>query len=95
MAGRQLAGQSPPSGEAHAEDPAPHIHFVFGALQSGLTSGVATAVASWPALQEGLFLAQWLRAWLIAWALMLPIVIVAAPAIRAFAMAVTSDGAGD
>lgn len=72
-----------------------HIHFVFGALQSGLTSGVATAVASWPALQEGLFLAQWLRAWLIAWALMLPIVIVAAPAIRAFAMAVTSDGAGD
>jgi hypothetical protein len=75
--------------------PRRHIHFVFGALQSGLTSGVATAVASWPALQEGLFLAQWLRSWLIAWALMLPIVIVAAPAIRAFAMAVTSDGAGD
>lgn len=75
--------------------PRRHMHFVFGTLQSGLTSGVATAVASWPALQDGLFLTQWLRAWLIAWVLMLPIVVLAAPAIRALAMAVTSEGPSD
>lgn len=75
--------------------PRRHVHFVFGTLQSGLTSAVATAVASWPTLAEGSFLAHWLRAWIIAWALMLPIVIVAAPAIRALALALTSEPPAD
>jgi hypothetical protein len=75
--------------------PRRHIHFVFGTIQSGLTAGVATAVASWPSLHEGAFLQNWLRSWLIAWALMLPIVILAAPVIRALALAMTAEAAAD
>ena len=57
-------------------------HFVFGIVQSGLTCAVTASVASVPFFAEGTFLSHALRAWLIAWAVMLPVVMVAAPAIR-------------
>jgi hypothetical protein len=63
--------------------PARYSHLTFGVIQSGLTSGVSAAVASIPFWQEQSFLAHWLPAWAISWLIMLPIVVMAAPAIRA------------
>lgn len=57
-------------------------HFVFGVIQSGLTSAVASAIASIPFWAEGTFLPHAVRAWITAWIVMLPIVLLAAPAIR-------------
>jgi hypothetical protein len=37
------------------------------------------------------FLAHWMVSWLIAWAAMLPIVLLAAPAIRAFSLRLTQE----
>lgn len=62
--------------------PRRYAHFVFGVLQSGLTSAIAAAIASVPLLASGAFLSNWLRSWLVAWALMTPVVLFAAPAIR-------------
>lgn len=71
--------------------PRRYAHFVFGVLQSGLTSGLAAAVACAPLLASGGFLARWLQSWLIAWALMLPLVIFAAPLLRLIALKLTRD----
>lgn len=71
--------------------PRRHAHFVFGVLQSGLTSAFAAAVACAPLLSSGGFLARWLQSWLIAWVLMLPVVVFAAPFIRALALKLTRD----
>jgi len=71
--------------------PRKYAHFVFGVLQSGLTSGIATAIASLSFWAAGGFLANWLRAWAVSWALMLPIVVFAAPAIRRLSLALTRD----
>ena len=60
--------------------PRRYAHFVFGAIQSGLTSLIAAAIASYPFLATGGFLEHRLVSWLIAWATMLPIVVLAAPA---------------
>ena len=68
-----------------------YSHFVFAILQSGLTSGVATLIASLSATAADAFIATWLRSWLISWLVMAPIVIVAAPAIRRAALAVTRE----
>lgn len=38
-----------------------------------------------------IFVGHWMVSWLIAWAAMLPIVLLAAPAIRAFALRLTRD----
>lgn len=62
--------------------PRRYAHFVFGLLQSGLTSAIAAGVACAPALPQGRFLAQWLPSWLLAWALMVPVVVFAAPLLR-------------
>lgn len=74
--------------------PRRYSHFVFGVVQSGLTSLIAAGIASFPAAGAMLFVRHWLAAWLIAWAVMLPIVLVAAPAIRSFALWLTRDEAG-
>ncbi len=66
-------------------------HYVFGVIQSGLTSMIASAIASIPAFASGRFLLNWLGSWLIAWALMLPVVILAAPAIRSLVLVLTRD----
>jgi hypothetical protein len=57
-------------------------HFVYGVVQSGLTCAVAAATASFPFLQEGSFVTHWVRTWGLAWLIMLPVVLLAAPAIR-------------
>ena len=69
--------------------PRRYAHFVFGVIQSGLTSCIAAGIASYPLLAEGAFVSRWFGAWLLAWALMLPVVIFAAPVIRRLANALT------
>ncbi|NLS05013.1 DUF2798 domain-containing protein [Rhizobium sp. P32RR-XVIII] len=64
-------------------------HFVFGVIQSGITCAVAAAIASLPFYAEGSFAAHWLRAYLFSWTVMLPVVVIAAPAIRRLADALT------
>lgn len=66
-------------------------HFVFGVIQSGLTSLIAAGIASFPAVSAMVFLEHWMVSWLIAWAAMLPLVLLAAPAIRAFALRLTRE----
>lgn len=71
--------------------PRRYSHFVFGFIQSGLTCLVAAGIASFPALAIGRFLQNWLSSWLISWTTMLPVVVLAAPAIRWLALALTRD----
>lgn len=71
--------------------PRRHAHFVFGVIPSGLTSSIAAAIASLSFLSDNSFLSHWITSWLIAWAAMLPIVLFAAPFIRALSIAMTRD----
>lgn len=71
--------------------PRRYHHFVFGVIQSGLTCLVAAGIASFPAAGAVQFVEHWLLAWLISWATMLPVVLLAAPSIRALANHVTRD----
>ena len=73
--------------------PRRHGHFVFGVIQSGLTSAIAAGVASIPFLGTFAFIENWLGSWLIAWMTTIPIVILAAPAIRRLVLALTIDSA--
>ena len=66
-------------------------HFVFGVLQSGLTSFIAAGIASLQSLATGHFLWNWTVSWLVSWIAMLPIVVLAAPALRLLAFALTRD----
>jgi hypothetical protein len=61
--------------------PRRYAHFLFAAVQSALTSSIAAAIASFNLIRVGGFLGHWLQSWAVAWLLMLPVVIVAAPAI--------------
>ena len=69
--------------------PARYGHSLFGVIQSGMTSGIASGIASSQLLGSGSFLRSWMTSWLVSWTLMLPIVILAAPAIRRLVMAMT------
>jgi len=71
--------------------PRHYSHFVFGAIQSGLASMIASGIASFALLAVGNFFRNWLASWFISWALMLPLVLIAAPAIRALSLALTRD----
>jgi hypothetical protein len=71
--------------------PRRYTHFVFAVIQSGLTCLIAAGIASLPSLATDNFLRNWLASWVIAWVTMLPIVLLAAPAIRSFALALTRD----
>jgi len=71
--------------------PRRYTHYVFGVIQSGLTSLIAAGIASFPSLARGIFLQNWMVSWLIAWVTMLPVVLLAAPAIRSLALAMTRD----
>ena len=68
-----------------------HAHYVFGVIQSGLTSLIASGFGSASQIGSVGFFRQWMLAWLTAWAVMLPIVLLAAPAIRRFANALTRE----
>lgn len=71
--------------------PRKYGYFVFGIIQSGLTSAIAAGVASIPFLGTFAFLENWLGSWLIAWSATVPIVMLAAPAIRRLVLALTID----
>jgi hypothetical protein len=71
--------------------PRRYSHFVFGVLQSGLTCFIAAGIASRPSLATGHFLWNWLSSWLVSWVAMLPVVLLAAPAIRSLAIALTRE----
>lgn len=69
--------------------PRRYSHIVFGVLQSGLTSAIAAAIALFPGDGGLALVGRWLGSWLLAWAVMLPIVVFAAPFIRRLAVALT------
>ena len=71
--------------------PRRYSHLVFGVIQSGLTSLIAAGIASFPAGSAMVFLGHWMLSWLIAWAAMLPVVLLAAPAIRAVSLRLTRE----
>jgi uncharacterized protein DUF2798 len=74
--------------------PRRHAHFLFAAIQSALTSSIAAAIASFNFIWAGGFLGHWLRSWAVAWIAMLPVVILAAPAILRLSQLMTrADGA--
>ena len=75
--------------------PRHYSHFVFGAIQSGLASMIASGIASFALLAVGNFFRNWLASWFISWALMLPLVLIAAPAIRSLSLALTRDEAAN
>ena len=66
-------------------------HFVFGVIQSGLTSAIAAGVASIPFLGTFAFVENWVHSWLIAWMATIPIVMLAAPAIRRLVLVLTTN----
>jgi hypothetical protein len=70
-----------------------YAYFLYSAIQSGITSGVASAVANFRFLSEGVFLTNWLQSWLTSWALMIPIVLFAAPIIQRLTHSMTHDEA--
>ena len=75
--------------------PRRHSHFIFGVIQAGLTSLIAAGIASFPSPTIIQFLTHWAVSWIIAWAAMLPVVVLAAPAIRAVSIALTrEEGSG-
>ena len=71
--------------------PRRHGHFAFGVIQSGLTCLVAAGIASYPDSSAARFIEHWLVSWLISWLAMLPVVLLAAPLIRAIVNHVTRD----
>jgi hypothetical protein len=71
--------------------PRRYSHFVFGAIQSGLTSLIAAGIASAPFLNDGGFFRHWLGSWILSWAMMLPVVLLAAPRIRHLAQLLTRE----
>jgi hypothetical protein len=71
--------------------PRRHSHFIFGIIQSGLTSLIAAGIASFPSSTLLGFFKHWLLSGLIAWIAMLPVVVLAAPAIRALSVALTRE----
>lgn len=70
--------------------PRRYAHVVFGLIQAGLTSAVASAVAVSAGPQGGPVLGRWLSSWLLSWAMMLPVVVFAAPFIRRAVEAMTT-----
>src|ERR1700759_1461467 len=71
--------------------PRRYSHFVFGVIQSGLTSLIAAGIASFPSIASGNFFRNWMVSWLVSWATMLPLVVVAGPAISWLSLVLTRD----
>jgi hypothetical protein len=71
--------------------PRRYSHFVFGAIQAGLTSLIASGIASASLIGQAQFLSHWLLSWLISWGAMLPFVLFAAPTIRALSILLTKE----
>lgn len=71
--------------------PRRYAHFLFGFIQAGVTTAVASAVASFRFLADAGFVGNWLESWLTSWALLVPIVIFAAPSIQRLTLLLTRD----
>jgi hypothetical protein len=71
--------------------PRRYSHFVYGAIQSGLTTGVATAVATSGYEYEATSLLRWATAWVTSWVLMMPLVLFVAPVIQRLTSLLTCD----
>jgi len=71
--------------------PRRHSHYVYAVIQSGLTSAIAAAVASVPFLEGRSFVVHWVSSWMVAWAMMMPIVLLAAPVIRSLTYFLTHE----
>jgi Protein of unknown function (DUF2798) len=71
--------------------PRRHSHFIFAVIQAGLTCLIAAGIASFPMVTTSQFLAHWLLSWVISWITMLPVVLLAAPFIRAVSVALTRE----
>jgi hypothetical protein len=71
--------------------PRRYSHFVFGIIQAGLTSLIAAGIASTAFIGRGQFLSHWLLSWLVSWLAMLPLVLFAAPSIRALSILLTKE----
>jgi hypothetical protein len=75
--------------------PRRYSYFIFGVIQSGLTSFIAAGIASLSTIATGNFLWNWLASWLVSWAVMSPVVLLAAPIIRALTMVLTREESTD
>lgn len=71
--------------------PRRYAHVLFGVIQAGLTSAIASGVAVAAAPGAAPALQRWLSAWFLPWAMMLPVVVFAAPFIRRAVEALTAD----
>ena len=71
--------------------PRRYSRFLFGVIQAGLTSLIAAGIASFPSSTSWGFFNHWLLSGLVAWIAMLPVVVLAAPAIRALSVALTRE----
>ena len=71
--------------------PRKYEHLLFGIIQSGLTSAISTGVASIPVFGTFAVARNWLGSWLIVWIATIPIVLLAAPAIRWLVLSLTAD----
>lgn len=69
--------------------PRRYSHFVYGAIQSGLTTGIATAIAT--SGYETMFMQRWTTTWFTSWVLMMPLVLFSAPAIQRLTSLLTRD----
>jgi hypothetical protein len=77
--------------------PRHYAHYVFGVIQSGLTTFIASGIGTAAAASGGRFLSTWMAAWVASWALLVPVVLLAAPLIRRASIALTRapvDGGG-
>jgi uncharacterized protein DUF2798 len=71
--------------------PQRYAPLAYGAIQAAITTAVATAIATHRLTDFGVqFLKSWTSAWWVAWLTMLPIVIIAAPAIERAVAALTA-----
>lgn len=64
--------------------PLHYTPYLFAVIQAGLTTGIATAIATYHAVPLGTtFFLRWFASWAFSWVALVPIVILAAPAIQA------------
>ncbi len=71
--------------------PRRYSHFIFGVIQAALTSLIAAGIASFPSPTLVGFIKHWLLSGLVAWIAMVPVVVLAAPAIRALSVVLTRE----
>ncbi|MCG6207873.1 DUF2798 domain-containing protein [Rhodopseudomonas sp. HC1] len=71
--------------------PRRYSHFIYAVLQSGITTSVASMIASVPFVSDQTFLEHWFGAWAASWAVMLPVVLFAAPLLRRLTLVLTTE----